>query len=78
MTHLIALHDQGGTNPLGISSNKSLINFHPYYTLKDVLGFIIMILFLLIFVFFYPNSLSHPDNYIPGNLLVTPTHIVPE
>jgi ubiquinol-cytochrome c reductase cytochrome b subunit len=78
LTHLIALHDTGGSNPLGISSNKALINFHPYYTLKDILGFIIFISILLFMVYFSPNTLGHSDNYIPGNLLVTPTHIVPE
>lgn len=78
LTHLIALHDAGGSNPLGLSSNKALINFHPYYSLKDALGFIILISFLLFFLFYSPNYFNHPDNYIPGNLLVTPAHIVPE
>ena len=58
LTHLVALHDAGGTNPLGISSNKSLINFHPYYSFKDILGFIILFLALLFFVFFMPNVLG--------------------
>jgi len=78
ITHLIALHDSGGTNPLGFNSNKALINFNPYYTFKDLLGFIFIITFLLFLVFFYPNYFSHSDNYIPGNLLITPSHIVPE
>ena len=77
IVHLIAIHDSGGSNPLGISS-KALINFHPYYTFKDILGFILLITGLLYIVSFIPNSLGHSDNYIPGNMLVTPDHIVPE
>lgn len=75
--HIIALHDAGGSNPLGISS-KALINFHPYYTFKDIMGFILLIWIFLYIVSFIPNSLGHSDNYIPGNMLVTPDHIVPE
>lgn len=80
MIHLIVLHNKGGSNPLGINSVRSLslINFHPYYTIKDTLSFIILYLFLLYLVFFDPNLLSHSDNYIRSNPLVTPTHIVPE
>ena len=78
--HLITLHDVGGTNPLGISSVKSisLINFHPYYSLKDLLGIFIILIFYFIIVFFYPNTLGHTDNYIPANPMQTPTHISPE
>ena len=78
LTHLIALHDSGGSNPLGFSSNRALIPFHPYFSFKDLLGFIILILILLFMVFYYPNNLGHSDNYIPGNPLITPSHIVPE
>lgn len=77
MAHLIAIHDSGGSNPLGISS-KGLINFNPYYTFKDILGFILLLTALIYIVSFIPNSLGHSDNYIPGNMLVTPDHIVPE
>lgn len=77
MAHLIAIHDTGGSNPLGISS-KGLINFNPYYTFKDIFGFILLITGLIYIVSFIPNSLGHSDNYIPGNMLVTPDHIVPE
>lgn len=77
IVHLIAIHDSGGSNPLGISS-KALINFHPYYTFKDILGFILLIWVLIYIVSFIPNNLGHSDNYIPGNMLVTPDHIVPE
>lgn len=80
LAHLITLHNVGGSNPLGINSARSLsfINFHPYYTLKDMFGIFIFIFFFIIFVFFYPNLLGHTDNYIPANPMVTPTHITPE
>lgn len=75
---MITLHEVGGSNPLGINSNKKKINFHPYYTLKDLLGFILLLLLLSIFIFYYPNVLGHSDNYIEADPLVTPTHIQPE
>ena len=81
IAHLITLHSSGGSNPLGVSVakvSKGYINFTPYYTLKDIIGFICLFITLLFFVFFYPNALSHPDNYIPADPLVTPIHIVPE
>lgn len=78
IAHLIALHDAGASNPLGISSNKILINFNPYYTFKDILGFLIFFLLLSFMIFYYPNYLGHSDNYIPADPLVTPHHIVPE
>jgi ubiquinol-cytochrome c reductase cytochrome b subunit len=78
IAHLIALHDVGGSNPLGFRSNIKLINFHPYFSLKDYLGFILLIFLLLLIVFYNPNKLGHSDNYIPGNNLITPSHIVPE
>jgi quinol-cytochrome oxidoreductase complex cytochrome b subunit len=77
--HILFLHDSGSNNPLGISFNSDGgIHFHPYYTIKDLNGIILFGLFFSIFVFFLPNTLGHPDNYIPANPMVTPTHIVPE
>lgn len=80
MGHLMTLHNVGGSNPLGINNITSLtiIPFHPYYTFKDALGFLLAILFLSFFIFYFPYLLSHPDNFIPANPLVTPTHIIPE
>lgn len=52
--------------------------FSPYFVVKDFFGFYVFLLFFFIFVFFYPNYLGHPDNYILANPLVTPAHIVPE
>ena len=78
--HLVLLHNKGGSNPLGISSIKNMggINFHPYYTYKDVYGFLLVFILYFIIVFFYPDLFNHSDNYIEANPLVTPTHIVPE
>jgi ubiquinol-cytochrome c reductase cytochrome b subunit len=80
LLHLVALHKSGSNNPSGIEikSKKDIIPFHPYFTVKDFVGFGIYLSIFAYFVFFYPNSLGHPDNYIPANPLVTPAHIVPE
>jgi ubiquinol-cytochrome c reductase cytochrome b subunit len=78
--HVIALHVHGSNNPTGveIKSKKDSIPFHPYYTVKDFFGFGIFFIIYFYFVFFKPNLLGHPDNYIDANPLVTPAHIVPE
>lgn len=76
--HLIALHQHGSNNPLGVGSNIDKVPFHPYFTYKDIFGFFVFGLFFAYFVYFEPNLLGHPDNYIPANPLVTPAHIVPE
>jgi ubiquinol-cytochrome c reductase cytochrome b/c1 subunit len=78
--HLMALHTHGSNNPLGIDAKapKDKIPFHPYYTVKDFFGFGVFFLVYSAFIFFAPNYLGHPDNYIEANPLVTPMHIVPE
>jgi ubiquinol-cytochrome c reductase cytochrome b subunit len=78
--HLVALHIHGSNNPTGVEvkSEKDTIPFHPYYTIKDFVGFGFFFLVFAYFIFFNPNSLGHPDNYIPANPMVTPAHIVPE
>ncbi len=78
--HLVALHQHGSNNPLGIdATNKSdKVPFHPYYTYKDLYGLGIFFTIWAIFVFFAPNFFGEPDNYLPADPLVTPTHIVPE
>jgi ubiquinol-cytochrome c reductase cytochrome b subunit len=80
LLHLMALHTTGSNNPTGVpmKSKKDSISFHPYFTIKDMVGFVIFFIVFGYFLFFYPNSLGHPDNYIPANPLVTPAHIVPE
>lgn len=80
LIHLAALHTVGSNNPSGveIKSKKDIIPFHPYFTIKDMVGFVLFFLIFGYFLFFHPNSLGHPDNYIEANPLVTPAHIVPE
>ena len=78
--HIVALHKFGSNNPTGIdlTLKQEKIPFHPYYTIKDFFGFGVFFIIFGIFVFFLPNSLGHPNNYIPADPLVTPEHIVPE
>jgi len=76
--HLTFLHSKGSTNPLSLNTAGAKINFFPYYYVKDLLAFFVFIGFFSIIVYFFPNMLGHPDNYIPANPMVTPTHIVPE
>ena len=78
--HLVALHTHGSNNPTGVDvkSQKDTISFHPYYTVKDFFGFGFYFLVFAFFIFYAPNYLGHPDNYIPANPMVTPPHIVPE
>ncbi|XDZ66157.1 cytochrome bc complex cytochrome b subunit [Alphaproteobacteria bacterium LSUCC0684] len=78
--HIVALHRFGSNNPLGIDVNgkQDTIPFHPYYTSKDLFGAVVFLTIFASAVFFYPNFLGHPDNYIPANPLQTPAHIVPE
>lgn len=78
VVHIIALHEYGSNNPIGINANLDKISFHPYLSIKDVLGFLLVAIFISYLVYFAPNALGHPDNYIMANPLVTPPHIVPE
>nr|UDH55083.1 cytochrome b [Lepus europaeus] len=78
MIHLLFLHETGSNNPSGIPSNSDKIPFHPYYTIKDALGFLMLILLLMLLVLFSPDLLGDPDNYTPANPLNTPPHIKPE
>lgn len=76
--HLVLLHQHGSNNPLGIDSGTYKISFYPYFYVKDMFSFLCFILFFSIFVYFYPNFLGHPDNYIQADPLKTPAHVVPE
>jgi ubiquinol-cytochrome c reductase cytochrome b subunit len=78
IVHLSLLHKDGSNNPLGINTNVDTIPFYPYFYVKDLLSFLLLVAFFSFFVFYYPNALGHSDNYIPANPLVTPPHIVPE
>nr|WPN89802.1 cytochrome b [Fenusa sp. 1 GYN-2023a] len=76
--HLMFLHSTGSSNPLGTNSNLDKIPFHPYFYLKDMIGFIMMLSMLILLTMMSPNLLGDPDNFIPANPLVTPPHIKPE
>nr|AXS65017.1 cytochrome b [Curculionoidea sp. 12 KM-2017] len=76
--HLLFLHQTGSNNPLGSNSNIDKIPFHPYFTFKDLVGFIMLMFMLIILSLKSPYMLGDPDNFIPANPLVTPIHIQPE
>nr|AGK37973.1 cytochrome b [Ziphius cavirostris]AGK37999.1 cytochrome b [Ziphius cavirostris]AGK38038.1 cytochrome b [Ziphius cavirostris]AGK38064.1 cytochrome b [Ziphius cavirostris]AGK38103.1 cytochrome b [Ziphius cavirostris] len=76
--HLLFLHETGSNNPTGIPSDMDKIPFHPYYTIKDILGALLLIVILLALTLFAPDLLGDPDNYTPANPLSTPAHIKPE
>lgn len=76
--HLALLHKDGSNNPLGVDSGVDKISFYPYFFVKDLYAFFCFIFVFAFFVYFYPNSMGHPDNYIPADPMQTPSHIVPE
>jgi quinol-cytochrome oxidoreductase complex cytochrome b subunit len=78
LIHLILLHEVGSNNPLGLTLKTENIPFYPYFYTKDLFGLMVLFLVFFIFVFYYPNTLGHPDNYIEANPMKTPLHIVPE
>nr|YP_010946347.1 cytochrome b [Anaplectoidea varia]WGO57065.1 cytochrome b [Anaplectoidea varia] len=78
MIHLLFLHQTGSNNPLGSNSNIDKIPFHPYFSTKDMFGFIVLLSSLTILTLKEPYILGDPDNFIPANPLVTPIHIQPE
>nr|AAY55922.1 cytochrome b [Pelophylax nigromaculatus]AAY55923.1 cytochrome b [Pelophylax nigromaculatus]AGB14078.1 cytochrome b [Pelophylax plancyi] len=78
MIHLLFLHQTGSSNPTGLNSNLDKVSFHPYFSYKDLLGFVIMLGALASLSTFAPNLLGDPDNFTPANPLVTPPHIKPE
>nr|YP_003345214.1 cytochrome b [Cynoponticus ferox]BAI53313.1 cytochrome b [Cynoponticus ferox] len=78
MLHILFLHETGSNNPLGLMSGSDKIPFHPYFSYKDLLGFIVMLTALTSLALFNPNLLGDPDNFIPANPMVTPPHIKPE
>nr|ADD80224.1 cytochrome b [Tangara gyrola] len=78
LVHLTLLHETGSNNPTGVPSDCDKIPFHPYYTIKDILGFVLMLSLLVSLALFSPNFLGDPENFTPANPLVTPPHIKPE
>jgi len=78
IVHLSLLHKVGSNNPIGCNKNVEVTPFYPYFYVKDLLAFFVLLSLFSFFVFYYPNTLGHSDNYIEANSLVTPPHIVPE
>ena len=76
--HLALLHKDGSNNPLGIDSAVDKVPFYPYFVLKDVFALSVYFFVFGVLVYYFPNLLGHPDNYIPADPLHTPAHIVPE
>lgn len=76
--HLLFLHQRGRGNPLGLLRDYDKVKFHPYFSFKDVIGFLIMLRILIIICLITPWDLGDPENFIPANPLVTPVHIQPE
>nr|YP_009741246.1 cytochrome b [Oxytauchira brachyptera]QID48456.1 cytochrome b [Oxytauchira brachyptera]QON98958.1 cytochrome b [Oxytauchira brachyptera] len=78
MIHLFFLHQTGSNNPLGMNSNMEKIPFHPYFTFKDSITFIMLVSLLMMLCLMNPYFLGDPDNFMPANPLMTPKHIQPE
>nr|AIZ58482.1 cytochrome b [Argas walkerae] len=78
MIHITLLHETGSSNPLGTSMNIDKIPFHPYFSIKDLIGIMMMMLILLMIVMIYPFLFADPENFSEANPLVTPPHIQPE
>jgi ubiquinol-cytochrome c reductase cytochrome b subunit len=78
VVHMLTLHTNGSSNPLGISSNLDKTPMHPYFIFKDLVTIYAFLLVLAIIVTQYPNLMGHSDNYIPANPMSTPASIVPE
>lgn len=78
LIHIILIHEKGSSNPLGVNFNIDKIPFHPYFTIKDILGFLLTLFLFSIIVLVYPNLLIDAENFTIANPLVTPPHIQPE
>nr|AZL93101.1 cytochrome b [Arge similis] len=78
MIHLMYLHQTGSSNPMGFNANYDKISFHPFFTIKDIMGFMIMLMILNLMIVMNPNLLGDPDNFISANPMNTPPHIKPE
>nr|YP_009865006.1 cytochrome b [Linuparus trigonus]QKE42644.1 cytochrome b [Linuparus trigonus] len=76
--HILFLHQSGSNNPLGISSQPDKVPFHPYFSFKDIVGFLVLLATLVLLTLLNPYLLGDPDNFIPANPMSTPVHIQPE
>ena len=78
VVHIILLHTDGSSNPVGVKSSIDKVPFHQYFSFKDIYGIMLLLFVLMFLVFFAPNILGDTENYIQANPLVTPVHIQPE
>nr|YP_005090356.1 cytochrome b [Phaeodactylum tricornutum]ADY18532.1 cytochrome b [Phaeodactylum tricornutum]QII42437.1 cytochrome b [Phaeodactylum tricornutum] len=78
LLHLTLLHQIGSNNPIGSDTGVDNVSFYPYFLSKDLFAFSFFLIFFSTFVFYFPNTLNHPDNYVPADPLQTPAHVVPE
>nr|CZR75486.1 cytochrome b [Dicranocephalus medius] len=78
MIHLLFLHQTGSNNPLGLNSNNDKVPFHPFFSIKDLMGMIITMFMFSLLILLEPRLLGDPENFIPANPLITPVHIQPE
>lgn len=78
MVHLLFLHQTGSSNPIGIHNPSEKVSFHPFFSLRDIFGFLIIMILLSTLILESPNLLGDTENFIPANPLVTPIHIQPE
>nr|YP_009485706.1 cytochrome b [Tessaratoma papillosa]AVZ00842.1 cytochrome b [Tessaratoma papillosa] len=78
MVHLLFLHQTGSNNPLGVNSNYDKAPFHPYFSIKDLMGMLATMTMFSMLILLEPRMLGDPENFIPANPLVTPVHIQPE
>nr|YP_009350096.1 cytochrome b [Homoiodoris japonica]AKK32258.1 cytochrome b [Homoiodoris japonica] len=76
--HILFLHEKGSTNPLGEMNHISKIPFHPYFSWKDIVGFVVLLAMLVLFGFFFPTIMGDPENFNHASPMVTPVHIQPE
>lgn len=76
--HILYLHQRGSNNPLGLDRNIDKISFHPFFLVKDIIGFFFCLFFLFYLRFYWPVVLCEADNFFYANPLVTPSHIQPE
>nr|YP_010692663.1 cytochrome b [Notobitus meleagris]WBV80538.1 cytochrome b [Notobitus meleagris] len=78
MLHLLFLHQTGSNNPLGINSNYDKVPFHPFFSIKDLMGMTITLTMFSLLILLEPRLMGDPENFIPANPMVTPVHIQPE
>ena len=78
LIHLFYLHSTGSSNPLGLNNNNDKVYFHPYFSWKDLIGFILIFIILFFLILIKPYLLANPENWFKVNIIITPNHIKPE